>query len=69
MEKEELDEHLEFVRKSIEELNNKINALDNGNWRKNVSNDFDKSMIYSQYQKLRSGYMSLLKRDYDCSKN
>lgn len=68
MEKRELKDHLEFVRKSINELDRKISAMDKGNPSRNIRDDFDMETIYWQYVRLRSGLQSLLRRDYDCEK-
>lgn len=47
MEVAELNNYLAFVRRSIQDLENQIKALDSGNWIKNVRGDYDKEMIYS----------------------
>lgn len=66
MEVAELNNYLAFVRRSIQDLENQIKALDSGNWIKNVRGDYDKEMIYSNLQDILCRYRSMLRRDYDC---
>lgn len=68
MEVTELNNYLNFVRNSISELEAQINALDGGNWNKYVRGDYDKEMLYSGLQNIRSSFQSLLKRDYECER-
>lgn len=64
----ELNNYLNFVKKSIEELEAQIKVLDGGNWNKNIRGDYDKEMLYSNLREILSRYRSLLKRDYYCEK-
>lgn len=65
MEKENLHRELEFVRSQIQLFKNRSDAIDEGNWRKNVSGDFDISVFWSSYQKIMSELRSLLRHTYD----
>lgn len=66
MEVGELNNYLDFVRKSITDLEAQINVLDGGNWSRNVRGDYDKEMLYSGLQNIRNSFQSLLKRNYEC---
>mgnify|MGYP005903874111 CR=1 FL=1 len=66
MTKGEPNNYLDFVRKSIKELDIQINALDGGNWNRNIRGDYDKEMLYSGLLNIRKYFRSLLRRDYDC---
>lgn len=68
MEVAELNNYLNFVKKSIEELEAQIKVLDGDNWNKNIRGDYDKEMLYSNLREILSRYRSLLKRDYYCEK-
>lgn len=66
MEVGELNNYLDFVRKSITDLEAQIKVLDGGNWSRNVRGDYDKEMLYSGLQTILSNFRSLLKREYEC---
>lgn len=66
MTKGELNNYLDFVRKSIKELDIQINALDGGDWNRNIRGDYDKEMLYSGLLNIRNYFRSLLQRDYSC---
>lgn len=66
MEVVELNNYLNFVRKSISELETQITTLDGGNWIKNVRGDYDKEMLYSSLHEILSRYRNLLRKDYSC---
>lgn len=68
MEVAELNNYLNFVRQKITELEAQINALDGGNWNKNVRGNYDKEMLYSNLQEILSRFRNLLRRSYDCEK-
>ena len=68
MEQGELNNYLTFVRKGIGELETQLKIMDRGDWGRNVRGDFDKEMIYSDFQNILSRFKSLLRRDYDCEK-
>lgn len=68
MEVGELNNYLDFVRKSITDLEAQIKVLDGGNWSRNVRGDYDKEMLYSNLKEILSRYQNLLRRDYDCEK-
>lgn len=65
MDKDELYKELGFVRSQIQVFKDRADAIDEGNWRKNVSDDFDKGAIWSGYQRVLSELRSLLKHSYD----
>lgn len=65
MERVKLYEELEFVRSQIQIFKERSDSIDEGNWRKNVSNDFDKETLWSSYQRILSELKSLLKHSYD----
>ncbi|MCL3853536.1 hypothetical protein M1P97_19830 [Parabacteroides sp. GYB001] len=65
MERVKLYEELEFVRSQIQIFKERSDSIDEGNWRKNVSNDFDKGAIWSSYQRILSELRALLKHSYD----
>lgn len=65
MKRAKLYEELEFVRNQIQVFKERSGLIDEGNWRKNVSNDFDKGAIWSSYQRILSELRSLLKHNYD----
>lgn len=65
MDKDKLYKELEFVRSQIQVFKDRSDAIDEGNWRNNVSNDFDKGAIWSSYQRILSELRSLLKYSYD----
>lgn len=65
MNKSELYEELDFVRSQIQIFKDRAAQIDGGNWRKNVSDDFDKGALQSHYKKVISGLESLLKYRYD----
>lgn len=65
MEKDKLYKELEFVRQQIQLFKDRSDAIDEGNWRKNVSDDFDKGALWSSYQRVLSELRSLLKIRYD----
>lgn len=65
MERVKLYEELEFVRSQIQIFKERSDSIDEGNWRKNVSNDFDKGAIWSSYQRILSELRTLLKHSYD----
>lgn len=66
MELVELNNCLNYVRQSIAELEDRLKALDGGNWSKNVRGDYDKEILYSNLQEILSRYRTLLRRDYYC---
>lgn len=66
MTKGELNNYLDFVRKSIKELDIQIKALDGGDWNRNIRGDYDKEMLYSGLLNICKYFRSLLRRDYDC---
>lgn len=66
MEKGELNNYLEYVRKSIKELDAQIYVLDGGNWNKNIRGDYDKEMLYSALQNIRTNFRNLLRREFEC---
>lgn len=53
MTKGELNNYLDFVRKSIKELDIQIKALDGGDWNRNIRGDYDKGMLYSGLLNIR----------------
>ena len=65
MNKSELYKELDFVRSQIQIFKNRIAEIDKGNWRKNVSDDFDKGALWSHYTKIVSELESILKYRYD----
>ncbi|MBD9177926.1 MAG: hypothetical protein EGP82_01920 [Odoribacter splanchnicus] len=65
MEKSKLYEELEFVRDQIQLFKERAAAIEDGNWRKNVSNDFDKGVLWAQYQRIITELKSLLTHNYD----
>lgn len=65
MERVKLYEELEFVRSQIQIFKERSDSIDEGNWRKNVNNDFDKGAIWSSYQRILSELRTLLKHSYD----
>lgn len=65
MDKDKLYKELEFVRSQIQVFKDRSDAIDEGNWRNNVSNDFDKGAIWSSYQRILSELRSLLRHSYD----
>lgn len=65
MERENLNEELEFVRSQIQVFKTRASNLDEGNWKKNISDDFDKDTLWSSYIKITSELKSLLRRNYD----
>lgn len=65
MNKSELYKELDFVRSQILIFKERISQIDGGNWRKNVSDDFDKGAIWLHYKKVISELESLLKYRYD----
>ncbi|KDS13435.1 hypothetical protein M089_5715 [Bacteroides ovatus str. 3725 D9 iii] len=40
-----------------------------GDWRRDVSGDFDKEMICKNYRDIRKLYRSLLQRSYDLNED
>ena len=69
MTKNELHTELTFVRQQILVFKEKVDVLENGNWRKNISNDFDKDAIYSKYKNIIRELDSLIRREYDIEIN
>lgn len=65
MERKNLNEELEFVRSQILVFQTRASNLDEGNWKKNISDDFDKGTLWSSYIKITSELKSLLRRNYD----
>lgn len=65
MEKSKLNEELEFVRSQIQLFREKTDKIEDGNWRNNVSSDYDKEAIWSAYQRVITDLKSLLTRSYD----
>ena len=65
MEKEKLYIELDFVRSQIQLFKDRSDTIDEGNWRKNVSDDFDKGALWSSYQRVLYELRSLLKIRYD----
>ena len=65
MKRKELDSQLNYIRTSLKKLDAKIKELEDGDWRKSVSGDFDKEMICKNYRDIRVLYRSLLQRSYD----
>lgn len=65
MNKSELYKELDFVRSQILLFKERAAQIDGGNWRKNVSDDFDKYALWSHYKKVISELESLLKYRYD----
>ena len=65
MKRKELDSQLNYIRTSLKKLDANIKELEDGDWRKNVSGDFDKEMICKNYRYIRVLYRSLLQRSYD----
>lgn len=65
MNKSELYKELAFVRSYIQIFKERAAQIDGGNWRKNVSDDFDKSALWSHYKRIISELESLLKYKYD----
>ena len=65
MEKSKLDNELEFVRKQIQIFKERANELEAGNWRKNISSDFDKCALWAHYRSVISDLEYLLKIRYD----
>lgn len=65
MNKSELYKELDFVRSQIQIFKERTAQIDGGNWRKNVSDDFDKDALWSHYKKVISELESLLKYRYD----
>lgn len=68
MEKIELDKELEFIRKQIQIFRGKADNIENGNWRRNVSDDFDKNTIWSHYKRIISALEYLLRNEYDAER-
>ena len=68
MEKTELDKELEFIRNQILIFKEKADSIENGNWRRNVSDDFDKNTIWSHYKKIISALEYLLRNEYDAER-
>lgn len=66
MERCELNNYLVFIRKNISELENLINAMEGGNWSRNIRGDYDKEMLYINLKEILSRYRNLLRRDYEC---
>lgn len=65
MERVKLYEELEFVRSQIQIFKERSDSIDEGNWRKNVCEDFDKETLWSSYQRILSELRTLLKHSYD----
>lgn len=65
MERKNLNEELEFVRSQILVFQTRASNLDEGNWEKNISDDFDKGTLWLSYIKITSELKSLLRRNYD----
>lgn len=65
MDKDTLYKELEFVRSQIQSFKDRSAAIDEGNWRRNVSQDFDKRTIWSSYQRILFELKTLLKHSYD----
>lgn len=65
MNKPELYKELAFVRSQIQIFKERAAQIDGGNWRKNVSDDFDKSTLWAHYKRIISELESLLKYKYD----
>lgn len=65
MNKPELYSELDFVRTQIQIFKKEADKLENGNWKKNISNDFDKEKLWSHYKKIISDLEGLLKYNYD----
>lgn len=69
MTREELYKELDFVREQITLFKEKTKNLDKGNWRKNISDDFDKGALWSHYTNIISELEYLLKIKYDAEDN
>ena len=65
MDKSELDKELEFVKGQIQIFKERAANIENGNWRKNISNDFDKGALWSHYKEVISKLEYLLRIRYD----
>lgn len=65
MNKSELYKELDFVRSQIQIFKERTAQIDDGNWRKNVSDDFGKGALWSHYKNVISELESLLKYRYD----
>lgn len=68
MDKSELNSELEFVREQIKIFKERADKLEDGNWMKNIRNDFDKATIWSAYEKIVSQLGYLLRTSYDAER-
>lgn len=65
MNKSELYKELDFVRSQIQIFKERAAQIDGGNWRKNVSDDFDKGALWSHYKEVISKLEYLLRIRYE----
>lgn len=62
---EEIYNELNFVRAQHELFKKRTADLSNGNWKKNVSEDFDKLTFHGAYERIVKELNYLIRNKYD----